>query len=945
MPVRRPGAPRLIEWTGERCVPWAPDVQVVYEHYHRYLWARNLIAGLRVLDVGSGEGFGAALLAESAADVTGIDIDEETVEHARLNYGSDSVSFQRASAADLSRFADDSFDAVVALELIEHIADQSAVLAEIRRVLVADGILIISTPDRHAYSTATGNVNPFHEKELSQEEFTQLLGATFPFVTLFGQRVVTGSRIESLSKREGARHLGFNVARYGDEWQETGSASPLYIIAVASAEAIADLPGDSTLSDYELRLMREAERRAALAEGAVEDERRRVGDVLRERDAAVADVQTAVEDERRRAEREVIERERIVSEVATQRDEVAGEVSRLTRALMEAREHAEVLGRRSARIEQSVTWGLIQTARGRFYPAIGGESSFPARAVQALLRLVGGVALSRRAKPALAGPRQFPPLTLPPLTHVDVSIVIPVYSGAELTDRCLRAIVSNSTDVAYEVILVDDTADADTKSLLASIENARVIANERNLGYLRSVNAGVAAARGRHVVLLNNDTEPRAGWLRAMVDRAESGDDVGVVAAKLVFPDGSLQEAGGIVWRDGNPWNYGRGQDPGAPEFNYVRDVDYGSAAALLVRAELWNEVGGFDERFAPGYFEDTDLCFAARAQGWRVVYEPKAVVIHVEGASQGTDVTTGVKRHQAFNQPKFAAKWKHALLDQPGHASPERAQTASNRNRGSAVLIVDHRVPAPDRDSGSLRMKFVLENLVSMGCRVTFVPDDYARVEPYASGLQAMGVEVIYGATDIRAVVADLAPRLRLAILSRPYVAARYLHVVREHAPRAIVAYDTVDLHYLREERRARRSPDGDLGVSRSFRALELGLAKGSDVTLVVTDDERQELQRLDHALHVEVVPNAHRLSDGCPGPAGRDGLLFVGGFQHTPNIDAAVYLAQSIMPLVWSEIEDATLTIAGPDAPPEVTRLAGWGLMSADGFPTSGRFLMRAG
>jgi 2-polyprenyl-3-methyl-5-hydroxy-6-metoxy-1,4-benzoquinol methylase len=154
-------------------------VQVVYEHLHRYLWAAGLVRGRRVLDLGSGEGFGASILADSASEVVGVDLDERTVEHARLNWSSAAVSFVQGSALDLSRFEDGSFGAVVAFEVIEHIEQQETMLAEVARVLADDGILIVSTPDRRIYSESTGQNNPFHERELSYEEFSSLLDQFF----------------------------------------------------------------------------------------------------------------------------------------------------------------------------------------------------------------------------------------------------------------------------------------------------------------------------------------------------------------------------------------------------------------------------------------------------------------------------------------------------------------------------------------------------------------------------------------------------------------------------------------------------------------------------------------------------------------------------------------------------------------------------------------------
>ena len=256
--------PRLIESTGERIVPWALDAQVIYEHYHRYLWTRPLISGRRVLDLGSGEGYGAALLAQTASSVTGIDIDARTVEHATANYPG--VDFQVGSATDLSAFADDAFDAVVAFEMIEHVAEHEQVLAEIARVLAPDGLLAISTPERRAYSDERDFTNPYHARELTQEEFTALLHAHFPSVALFAQQAVAGSRLEALEP--GAGHLAVRIARTGDDWQEAAAPEPLYLVAVASDGPLPDLPGESTLIDYGLEVLaeREARFRAELEE-------------------------------------------------------------------------------------------------------------------------------------------------------------------------------------------------------------------------------------------------------------------------------------------------------------------------------------------------------------------------------------------------------------------------------------------------------------------------------------------------------------------------------------------------------------------------------------------------------------------------------------------------------------------------------------------------------
>jgi SAM-dependent methyltransferase len=321
MPGRIPGAPRLIEATGERIVPWARDAQVIYEHYHRYLWAQPLLADRRVLDLGSGEGFGAALLADTAMAVTGVDIDERTVEHSRANYAGANLEFSVGSATDLSAFADSSFDAVVAFEMIEHVTEHERVLAEVARVLATGGLLVMSTPERRAYSDDRDFVNPYHERELRLDEFTALLGSRFPEVALFSQRAVTGSRIEALGDRASG-HLSLPVERAGEDWRQAAPPPPFYLVALASDAVLPQVVGESTLFDYGT-------------------------EVLVERQTTIESLLQEIRDQR----------EQFVDELADKHKLLVAEQARAQRAEDEAR-----------RVEESVTWRALERIR-RVIPA------------------------------------------------------------------------------------------------------------------------------------------------------------------------------------------------------------------------------------------------------------------------------------------------------------------------------------------------------------------------------------------------------------------------------------------------------------------------------------------------------------------------------------------------------------------------------------------------
>ncbi len=785
---RRAGAPRLIDWTGERCVPWTPDVQVVYEHMHRYLWAATVVAGRRVLDLGSGEGFGASILAAGEeTEVVGIDIDARTVEHAQLNWGGPRTSFRVGDALDLSAFEDGSFGAVVAFEVIEHVNEQERVLAEVARVLADDGVLIISTPDRRLYSDATGQVNPFHQHELTYEEFSALLEGPFPHVAFWGQRTITGSHLGALaSSAEELSATEFFIERAGDEWRMASEPAALYLVALASKSELPDVSSSSVLGDCDIELVRAAERKAGDVAKAIaverdegqERERNARITMERERSEAVA--------EQERNSVALAQRDEYVRHRQAEIDSLRARVEHTTSELADLGESFEQAQRFNRRVEESVTWQTFQRVRGRVFSSIGGETSLFARGLRFSLRLAGRVISKRPAPPSLEQVREQEALDalaqsieLPTFDQPRVSLVIPLFAAADLTRRCLETIRDNTMAIGYEVILVDDTADAETKRLLEQVHGARVLVNERNEGYLRSMNRGAALARGEWLVLCNNDIEVQPGWLEAMLECAESDESVGVVAPKFVSPDGWLSEAGGIIWRDGTGANFGRGDEPGRFQYEYRREVDYGSAAALMVRGELWTEVGGFDERYLPMYYEDADLCFEAHERGWRVLYEPRAVVMHVEGGTAGTDLEEGHKRYQEANRPKFVEKWRARLETEHLRSGEVRVRRAADRYRREQVLIVDHRMPMWDRDAGSLRMLEIMRSLLRLGYGVNFLPNNFTPVEPYTEELQQLGVEVIYGQVDIRAELADMGTLLTAVIMSRPHTAAHWLDTV----------------------------------------------------------------------------------------------------------------------------------------------------------------------
>ncbi len=506
-----------------------------------------------------------------------------------------------------------------------------------------------------------------------------------------------------------------------------------------------------------------------------------------------------------------------------------------------------------------------------------------------------------------------------------VSIVIPVYGQHVMTYTCLKSIHETCADESIEIIVIDDCSPEPAAAALAPITGITVVRNDVNLGFLKNCNKAAAMARGEFVLILNNDIIVTPGWLKAMLDVWSERDDVGMVGAKLIYPDGRLQEAGGIVWRDGSAWNWGRNQDAGKPAYNYLREVDYASGACLLLKREFWNQLGGFDERYAPAYYEDTDLAFRVREAGKRVFYQPRAVVVHFEGQSSGTDLTQGVKKHQVVNQQTFLARWRSVLAKH--RINGLLPQLERDRYAKRRVLVVDACMLTPDQDSGSLRMFEILGLMAKMGAKVTFLADNLEFREPYVSQIQALGVEIIYHPVEsnVTRFLERHAAEFDVVLLSRSTVAVKHVDTVKRVAPRARLIFDTVDLHFLRQQREAELASDAVmLAAAARMKTQELSIMAKSDLTLVVSPLEQELLAELAADIRVEIVSNIHVNTPGPKSFAERAGVLFIGGFRHPPNLDAVTWYVENVVPILRARNAGIVTTVIGSNAPPSLQQYA---------------------
>ncbi|WP_136444161.1 glycosyltransferase [Pacificoceanicola onchidii] len=507
------------------------------------------------------------------------------------------------------------------------------------------------------------------------------------------------------------------------------------------------------------------------------------------------------------------------------------------------------------------------------------------------------------------------PLKFPEVENPDVSIVIPAHNKVKVTYAGLCALLLAWNKASFEVILVDDASTDETATIEELVSGITVIHNEEPMRFIRACNAGVARAKGKYVVLLNNDTEPTVGWLDALIDGFDRFPNVGLVGSKLLYPDGTLQEAGGIIWGSGDPWNYGNRQNPHEPRFSYARQADYLSGAAVMTTREIWEEVGGLSSYLEPMYFEDTDLSFKVRDAGYTTWFIPSSVVYHYEGMTSGTSTSSGFKRFQEVNRPKFKRRWAAA------YANFSKVGTAPDleKDRGIAgrVLFVDYTTPTPDQSAGSYAALQEIRLVQSLGYKITFLPENLAHLGGYTEELQNMGVEVILSPfyRSIDEFLAERGAEFDAFYITRYHVVNSVVSQIRAANPQAPILMNNADLHYLRLLRKAVAEQDeNQKEAARAVQAEEFSAMRSVDAVLSYNEMEHSVIEaQSEGAIKVLPCPWVLDLPDTVPPRDGRKGISFLGGFQHHPNVEGVEWFAKSVMSRLANSRPEITLSIYG--------------------------------
>jgi len=399
-------------------------------------------------------------------------------------------------------------------------------------------------------------------------------------------------------------------------------------------------------------------------------------------------------------------------------------------------------------------------------------------------------------------------ITLPASDAPRASIIVLSRRNVEMLRACLISLTHNvGTDTPFELIILLNGADEDVAAFCErEVAGARVERSRVNLGFPAGCNLAAAQARGAFLVFLNDDTQVAPRWLESLVQAADEHPQAGAIGSRLLFADGSVQEAGGVIWRDGNTAQVGRGRSPASRSYGCLRPVDYCSAASLLVRRSTWDVVGGFDEEYFPGYFEDVDLCLAIRQHGQQVLYEPRSQVVHYLSPPLDAGVNARLFRR---NAARVKAKWSallasHELWDSQSAGAVERAMLRA-QGWPRRILIIDERLPDPAAGAASARMVSAIRELRSIGAAIT-VSGPQAPEDDWDLSSR-LGFDILEGNTIDHLAAAEVF--YDAVIISGPDNLPAYISAIRALQPQAAVIYDAGGRPLGELERQAAGKPD----------------------------------------------------------------------------------------------------------------------------------------
>jgi GT2 family glycosyltransferase len=500
------------------------------------------------------------------------------------------------------------------------------------------------------------------------------------------------------------------------------------------------------------------------------------------------------------------------------------------------------------------------------------------------------------------------------LSHLDkpgkpeVSIIIPCFGRTNYTLACMESLLCQETGCHFEILLADDCPnDLDLATCVARLKTSHLHyhCNSTNLGFTKNVNHAAERAIGSLILFLNNDTYCHPLWLERLVStyrRLQRSGPIGAVGSKVLHSTLLVQESGCLMFPGAQPKPLGRGAHAFDPQFSFLREVDFVSACSLLIARQDFLDSGGFDERFSPGYFEDPDLCERLRRKGLASYVQPTSIVLHEEGASFGKN---GYEKVAIEKARLFHQLHPSTTSSLPGYMARPR------------ILFIDAYLPMPDKGSGGVDAMAFLEYFLAQGMQPIFYAHHHHNYfENCSQILESIGIEVLQNNfMGLEALIRDRGEEIQAVFISRFYQIDHFLPLLRRYLSHAKLIYNTVDLHFLREEREATFAANSSDAWLDELKAKELSYIRAVDASIVISKYEYSILKTLlPEVGHVHHIPQTRPFVGTLFDHDVRTGFVFIGSAHH-PNVDALRYFQEAIHPLMIKSMPSYSLVVIGKE------------------------------
>ena len=488
-----------------------------------------------------------------------------------------------------------------------------------------------------------------------------------------------------------------------------------------------------------------------------------------------------------------------------------------------------------------------------------------------------------------------------------VSIIIPINHNFSFIFNCLDSLLPEESFISTEIIIISNFSFNISESLaggkLKKYRNINIIGNNDINDYYKNCNLGAKFSQGKYLLFLKDNMKYNKDSLTFLIKQFDRDKNIGMIGSKIINNDGKLNEAGGIIWNNGDFINFGYGNDVDLPEYNYVKEVDYIPEGSMIIKKYIFQRTGGFDERFLNDY-KNIDLAFKVRKCGFKVIYQPKSIIEQNEEISKRIDIMPIMKNN---NKQLFINKWKNELkcqLDQ------EKIFIARDRGfNKKRIFVIDGFVPYYDKDAGS-RCSFMYLNIFKeIGFLVTFLASDLIKEEPYTTILQQKGIEVLYGyKLDIKNWIQDNIKYFDYVYVQRPDVTIKYINMIKNNYSGKII-YFTHDLHHIRLYRQYIITHNKEKYTeSIKLEKIEKQIFSKVDVIYVVGS---YEFKILKDKLKNKIIRNIPlyiyetQYNNVERDFSKRKDIIFVGGM-HDTNIDAVIWFSKEIYPKIIKKFPD---------------------------------------